>query len=288
VGATPVMRRAAPTPLVRVSADRTRTDQDLLAVEAPLLLRVTDDRRSIVVPLGVLLRTPGDDEDLVRGLLFTEGIIRDADELLTLSLRREAAAEGAEGEIADVTLASSVDLPAIAGTRALPLTTSACGLCGRLEPTRLPAAAAVPGTAATWAASTIAGLPDRLRAGQTVFRETGGLHAAAIVDADGTPIVLREDIGRHNAVDKVVGAALAARIVPDRRLLVVVSGRVAYEIVQKTAVAGLGGVVAVGAPSNLAVEAARRAGLVLVGFVRDGRFNVYHGADRVQASGPLQ
>ncbi|HET9369445.1 MAG TPA: hypothetical protein VFO19_04330, partial [Vicinamibacterales bacterium] len=122
--------RAAPTPLVRVSADRTRTDQDLLAVEAPLLLRVTDDRRSIVVPLGVLLRTPGDDEDLVRGLLFTEGIIRDADELLTLSLRREAAAEGAEGEVADVTLASSVDLPAIAGTRALPLTTSACGLCG--------------------------------------------------------------------------------------------------------------------------------------------------------------
>ncbi|HET9371550.1 MAG TPA: formate dehydrogenase accessory sulfurtransferase FdhD, partial [Vicinamibacterales bacterium] len=151
-----------------------------------------------------------------------------------------------------------------------------------------PAAAALAGMAATWAASTIAGLPDRLRAGQTVFRETGGLHAAAIVGADGAPIVLREDIGRHNAVDKVVGAALAARIVPDRRLLVVVSGRVAYEIVQKTAVAGLGGVVAVGAPSNLAVEAARRAGLVLVGFVRDGRFNVYHGADRVQSSGPLQ
>jgi FdhD protein len=287
VDATPLMRRATPTPLVRVSAHETRTDQDLLAVESPLLLRLTGEHDPARVSLGVLLRTPGDDEDLVRGLLFTEGIIGAAADLLAVALRREPAADGDVGDVAEATLASSIDLASIAGARAL-VTTSACGLCGRLEPTRLPAPIPSSVSDARWPASMIAALPDRLRAGQTVFQETGGLHAAAIVDAEGAPKVLREDIGRHNAVDKAIGGALAAGQVPDRRALMVVSGRVAYEIVQKAAMAGLGGIVAVGAPSNLAVDAARRAGLTLVGFVRDGRFNVYTGADRVRADGRLQ
>jgi FdhD protein len=287
VDAAPVVRRATPAPLVRVTAGRAETDQDLIAVEAPLLLRLTQDRAATVVPLGVLMRTPGDDEDLVRGLLFSEGIIGRASELIDVGLRREIAPDGDEGDVAEARLAASIDLAAIAQARAL-VTTSACGLCGRLEPTRLPGAAGAAGPVATWSSSMIAGLPDRLRDGQAVFQETGGLHAAAIVDADGNPILLREDIGRHNAVDKAIGAALAAGQVPDGQALLVVSGRVAYEIVQKAAAAGLGGIVAVGAPSSLAVDAARRAGLVLIGFVRDGRFNVYHGAEKVRASGPLQ
>ena len=124
-------------------------------------------------------------------------------------------------------------------------------------------------------------MPARLRASQAVFAETGGLHAAGLFHEDGTLIAVREDIGRHNAVDKLVGAALDAGLLPAVRALLVVSGRVAYEIVQKAAMAGVPGIVAVGAPSSLAVEAAQATGLTLIGFARDGRFNVYTGPERL-------
>jgi FdhD protein len=137
------------------------------------------------------------------------------------------------------------------------------------------------GAAAPISAAAIRDLPSRLRAGQTVFAGTGGLHAAALCDLSGQPWLIREDVGRHNAVDKVVGAALAASRLPAREALLAVSGRVAFEIVQKAAAAGVAAIVAFGAPSSLAIDAARAAGLTLVGFARDGRFNIYTGADRV-------
>jgi FdhD protein len=154
--------------------------------------------------------------------------------------------------------------------------TSACGLCGRLRDAAVeprPTALGAP----PWPAAVIAALPSRLRERQSVFAETGGLHAAGLCDRQGAPVIVREDVGRHNAVDKVVGAALAAGRLPASGLALVVSGRVAFEIVQKAAMAGVALVAAVGAPSSLAVEAARSTGLTLVGFVRDGRFNIYAG-----------
>ena len=162
------------------------------------------------------------------------------------------------------------------------ITTSACGLCGRLSVQSLDRARGRSAAAPQFSAEALASLPARLRDGQTVFAETGGLHAAALFDDSGARIALAEDVGRHNAVDKVVGAALRAGRLPASGSVLVVSGRVAFEIVQKAALAGVAAIVAVGAPSNLAIDAARAAGLTLVGFARDGHFNVYAGVERVK------
>ena len=224
--------------------------------------------------LGVVMRTPGDDRDLVLGLLYSESVIHSKNDVASLTLETTEN----DGDVADVRLADEVDLDAVIRGRAL-LGTSACGLCGRLAIERVDVLArrTTRPARATWPAELIVELPARLRARQTVFAETGGLHAAGLFRADGTLVVLREDVGRHNAVDKLVGAALDADLMPAADALLVVSGRVAYEIVQKAAVAGVAGIVAVGAPSSLAVEAAHATGLTLIGFARDGRFNVYAG-----------
>jgi FdhD protein len=282
-------RRVAIAPILRYG-DALRTgqgpraqgqgtsDQDLVAVESPLEVVLSQDRRT--QSLGVLMRTPGDDRDLILGLLLGEDIIRAATDVVSIDSPPPDARD--EAARATVTLAPHVDLSPVAGRT---LTgTSACGLCGRLALQALDRGHPRTPDAPKLAAGLIAALPGALRSQQTVFAETGGLHAAGLFDIAGTPHVIREDVGRHNAVDKVIGAALAAGKVPARDALLVVSGRVAYEIVQKAAAGGVPFVVAVGAPSSLAVEAARATGITLVGFVRDGRFNVYSGADRVEAS----
>ncbi len=251
------------------------TDQDLVAVESPLevVLSQGEGTRS----LGLLMRTPGDDRDLVLGLLFGESVIRSAADVMAL----EAPAADARDVAAQVrvTLSADVDLSCVS-ERAL-AGTSACGLCGRLALQTLDRGYRPMPGAPKVSSALIVTLPATLRARQTVFAETGGLHAAGLFDLAGTPLVIREDVGRHNAVDKVVGAALADGRLPATNCMLVVSGRVAYEIVQKAAAAGLPLVVAVGAPSSLAVEAARAVGLTLIGFVRDGRFNVYSAPERV-------
>jgi FdhD protein len=197
----------------------------------------------------------------------------------------DVAAESAHPARARVTLAPSIDLSNLAATRALDRT-SACGMCGRLslQALRTSGGNRAPHLPAIHA-KVIASIPSRLRGGQPVFAETGGLHAAALCDLDGEPWLVREDVGRHNAVDKVVGAALAADRLPATDSLLAVSGRVAYEIVQKASAAGVVGIVAVGAPSSLAVDAARAAGLMLVGFTREGRFNIYSGRERIAFNG---
>jgi FdhD protein len=269
--------RVAIAPIRRVGGGPARSDQDLVAIEAPLAVQLKRRDRSDGPSLGLLMRTPGDDRDLLLGLLYAEGIIRTAADVVGITM----IAEGEAPETAEVILGPGAH-PGAAATRAQ-MATSACGLCGRLAIAGLDALAgqARPSNEPGWPAALIAGLPATLRARQAVFAETGGLHAAGLFDAAGVLLALREDVGRHNAVDKVVGAALDAGWLPARHAILAVSGRVAFEIVQKAVMAGVAAIVAVGAPSSLAVEAARAARLTLVGFARDGRFNVYAGADRI-------
>ena len=267
--------RVAIAAIRRLRDGFTENDQDLVAVEAPLELTVRAGTQSR--SLGVLMRTPGDDEDLVCGVLYTEQLIRVRGDIVSIAIQSSPDS----GDHIDVTLTEATPIETLAVGRAV-AGTSACGLCGKLAIDRVDTLGRVTGSNdVQWPISLLADLPARLRAGQSVFAQTGGLHAAGLVDAEGRLIAIREDVGRHNAVDKLVGAALAAGAVPAGRSLIVVSGRVAYEIVQKAVRAGAAGIVAVGAPSSLAVEAARATNLTLVGFARDGGFNIYAGEARV-------
>jgi FdhD protein len=275
--------RAAIVSITRVTGGVIRTDQDLVAVEAPLTIELRRAREPAVSrSLGVLMRTPGDDEELVLGLLHAEGLIRSRDDILDMRRVQLPAGDAAASETSDVIqldVTDGVDLDALSA-RAL-LTTSACGLCGRLAIQAVGSGALAFGEPKL-PAELLSALPDEVRRQQTVFAETGGLHAAGLFDVDGACLAIREDVGRHNAVDKVIGWAMTAGRLPAHRAILAVSGRVAFEIVQKAVIAGIPAVVAVGAPSSLAVEAARAARLTLVGFVRDGRFNVYAGAERLR------
>jgi FdhD protein len=269
--------RVAIAPIRRLGDGPARSDQDLVAIEAPLAVQLTLPDRSKGPSLGLLMRTPGDDRDLLLGLLYAEGVIRTSADVVDITM----IAEGDAPETADVILGPGAN-PGAAAARAQ-MATSACGLCGRLAMAGLDVLAGRARTAdePALSARVLASLPATLRARQAVFAETGGLHAAGVFDAAGDLLAIREDVGRHNAVDKVVGAALDAGWLPARHAILAVSGRVAFEIVQKAVMAGVAAIVAVGAPSSLAVEAARTARLTLVGFARDGRFNVYAGVDRV-------
>lgn len=255
------------------------TDQDLVAVESPLTVTVSHPHETATRSLGVLMRTPGDDDVLVLGLLHAEGVIRAMGDVTSVEPHAVLDESGETADAVHVALASSVDVGLLPGERPL-VTTSACGLCGRLSVRALDRR----GTAAEatrFSVEMLASLPDQLRSGQAVFAETGGLHAAALFGPVGERMAIAEDVGRHNAVDKVVGALVRDGRLPATGGVLVVSGRVAFEIVQKAAMAGASALVAVGAPSSLAIDAARTAGLTLVGFARDGCFNVYAGADRI-------
>ena len=279
--------RAVVTAITRVAGQVSSTDQDLVAAEAPLEILLTHSSAAATPrSLGVTMRTPGDDRDLVLGFLLSEQIITAAGDVLDMAFEAETATlevEGAQPARAKVTLAASIDVDAVAHTRVMDRS-SACGLCGRLsvQAVRSAGGSRRPDMPQI-AAAVVASIPDQLRNRQAVFAETGGLHAAALCDSNGVPWMLREDVGRHNAVDKVIGAAMMAGRVPAIDSWLAVSGRVAFEIVQKACAAGVAGVIAVGAPSSLAVDAARAAGLTLVGFARDGRFNVYSGQQRITA-----
>ena len=273
--------RVAVAAIRRLERGSSHTDQDLVAVEAPLEVVVGSVAGGPARSLGMLMRTPGDDRDLVLGLLHSEGLIHARDDVASVTLTTSAD----RADLADVVLGRGVDLEQTIDGRAL-IGTSACGLCGRLAIEGIDALRGrrVAADEVVWDAAMIASLPAALRARQTVFAETGGLHAAGFFDRDGQLVALREDVGRHNAVDKLVGATLEIGGLPAPHLLLVVSGRVAYEIVQKAVMAGVSAVVAVGAPSSLAVDASRATGLTLIGFARDSRFNVYTGHGRVQAT----
>lgn len=255
---------------------------DTLAVEEPLEIRIGG------APLAVTMRTPGHDVELAIGFLVSEGVIADPSEFLSAIHCGGPGTGGAENtyNVLDATLAPGVRVPAGDEARRF-YTTSSCGVCGKASIdavetiSRFDAAA---GTAveADW----VAALPDRLRAEQAVFDKTGGLHAAALFDAGtGELLVLREDVGRHNAVDKVVGWALQQGRLPLRDVVLQVSGRASFELVQKATMAGIPVLAAVSAPSSLAVELAERAGVTLVGFSRGHSMNVYAHPHRIRIEG---
>jgi FdhD protein len=236
--------------------------RDEVAVEEPLEIRVDG------APLAVTMRTPGHDEELALGFLHGEGLIDGP---------REA---GLTDDFAANTIEVAGPLLRDAGVRRF-YTTSSCGVCGKgaLEEVAVHAPPLPPGPIIDRAL--LASLPDRLR--QPGFERTGGLHATGLFAADGTLLVVREDVGRHNAMDKVVGRALLDGLVPLHESILCVSGRLAFELVQKAAVAGAPILVGVGAPTSLAVELAADRGMTLAGFARGGRVNVYTGAERVSS-----
>jgi FdhD protein len=264
---------------------------DLLAAEEPLEIRV-DDR-----PLAVTMRTPGDDIDLAAGFLAGEGLVRSASDITSIRICREghhhhagtspngASSRDGQGNVAEVTLAAGVRIDDGQLRRNF-LTTSACGVCGKasIEAIRVRARYDVAADRTRVDPRVLARLPGTLHDAQRVFARTGGLHAAGAFGADGMLLALREDVGRHNAVDKVVGWALREARLPLAGCILLVSGRASFELVQKALVAGMPIVAAVSAPSSLAAELADEAGMTLVGFLRGGSMNVYAGASRICAS----
>jgi FdhD protein len=264
-----------PVNVVRVAGGVRERRRDLAASEEPLEIRLHGSR------FVVTMRTPGSDRELAAGFLLAERIIDGLDDLATM---RHCTDAGSNGNILDVTLAGDAAgrVEAALATRRAVVATSACGVCGRQSIDDL--LQDLPHINADWsiAAAIVETMPARLRSSQAVFDETGGLHAAGLFDCEGTLVAVAEDVGRHNAVDKVVGGQLLREQIPLNNRLLFVSGRTSFEIVQKAAVAGIPMVAAVSAPSSLAIELARRANITLLGFVRDGTFNIYTGEERVR------
>jgi FdhD protein len=254
---------------------------DTLAGEEPLEIRVGPAGPGRRRPITVTMRTPGDDLDLAIGFLLTEGVIRSSGDVTTAQLCAGAETPNTYN-VVDVVLADDVPAPSADPTRNF-YTTSSCGICGKasIEAIRTRSRFDVADDPLTVAATTLAELPDRLRAAQRAFDRTGGLHAAGLFSAAGELVVVREDVGRHNAVDKVVGWAARNDRLPLRGHLLVVSGRASFELTQKAWMAGLPLMAAVSAPSTLAADLAGEAGMTLVGFLRGRTMNVYAGPHRV-------
>ncbi|HEY8018459.1 MAG TPA: formate dehydrogenase accessory sulfurtransferase FdhD [Actinomycetota bacterium] len=271
-----VRRNQTPVRVVAVN-DGVRSERpDTLATEEPMEIRAGGPGQE-AAQVAVTMRTPGGDYELAVGFLFTEGLIAPGD------VRRVAYCDDLDDEsqrfnVVTVTLERAFDAAAL---RRNFFATSSCGICGKAALDDVAVRCAPVAEGPQVRAEVLIGLPEALRAKQKVFDRTGGLHAAGLFTADGELVTLREDVGRHNAVDKVIGEQVLAGRVPLMDRVLQVSGRASFEIVQKAAVAGIPIVSAVSAPSSLAVEAGERLGMTIVGFVRDGRCNVYAGADRV-------
>ncbi|HMF43844.1 MAG TPA: formate dehydrogenase accessory sulfurtransferase FdhD [Polyangia bacterium] len=265
------MEQALETSVVRVRGEVVSAARDRVAIERPLQIRVRvggDER-----VLSTTMRTPGDDVALAVGFLHAEGVLAGAGALL--------GAEPIGDDCVRIDLAPSAADALAASTRAF-VTSAACGVCGRADLDGLAAGrVAPPDDGARVAVAVVHALPSALRGAQATFDRTGGLHAAALFSLAGDRLAAAEDVGRHNAVDKLVGRLLLAGQLPARAAVLMLSGRASFELVQKAEAAGIPIVAAVGAPSSLAVERAAAAGMTLLGFVRDGGFNVYCGAARI-------
>ena len=251
--------------VMRMRDDERVEADDVVVVEEPLEIRVNER------PVSITMRTPGDDFELAAGFLFTEGILRDAGDI-------DAIRHWGSANVVRVALREGVTLDLQRLQRHF-YATSSCGVCGKTSIEALRVMTTRVTSSMSIATASIAAMPDALRAQQSAFEATGGIHAAGIFDAGGS-LRVREDVGRHNAVDKVIGSFFLERApLVDHALFV--SGRTSFEIVQKAIVAGIPIVAAVGAPSSLAIELANEFGVTLIGFVREGRFNVYANGERV-------
>jgi len=262
-----------------------RTRADVLAAEEPLEIRIVPaggarggPLDAAAVPVSVTMRTPGADFELAAGFLYGEGLVGGAD---TISAIRYCTSGEQQYNVVHVVLSPGAPFDPASLQRNF-YQTSSCGVCGKasIDAVMGPACGRVESSIAV-SPDVVVALPDRLRAAQAVFERTGGLHAAGLFTAGGEMIRVREDVGRHNALDKLVGASLLAGELPWSDRIVMVSGRLSFELVQKAAHAGAAVLAGVSAPSSLAVELAESAGLTLCGFVRGGRFNVYAGGERI-------
>ncbi|MFE9448482.1 formate dehydrogenase accessory sulfurtransferase FdhD [Streptomyces sp. NPDC006739] len=269
--------------VLRIRDGAVSSRPDTLVAEEPLEIRLNGK------PLAITMRTPGDDFALAAGFLVSEGVLGGAHELRNIVYCAGATVDGSNTyNVVDVRTAPDVVLPDITLERNV-YTTSSCGLCGKasLDAVRTTARWPIADTPALRITpALLASLPDRLRAAQRVFDRTGGLHAAALFSEDGELLDVREDVGRHNAVDKLVGRALRNEDLPLSRAILLVSGRASFELVQKAVMAGIPVLAAVSAPSSLAVDLAAETGLTLVGFLRGASMNVYAGEDRVAVGSP--
>ncbi|MGZ5354205.1 MAG: formate dehydrogenase accessory sulfurtransferase FdhD [Actinomycetota bacterium] len=275
----PIRRSVARVRAFTVREGSSAERPDVLAAEEPMEIRVAGPGQPASA-VAVTMRTPGGDFQLAVGFLFTEALISGRDDVVRVSYCEDLPAEKQHYNVVTVDLARSFDEGRL---RRSFFASSSCGICGKatlddVEVHCVPLAAGPIVQAAT-----IVAMPDALRAAQRVFEQTGGLHAAGLFSPGGRLLALREDVGRHNAVDKIVGESLLAGDLPLADRVLQVSGRIGFEIVQKAARAGIPVLSAVGAPSSLAVDAAERLGMTLVGFVRDGRCNVYTHPERVLA-----
>jgi FdhD protein len=282
--ATPADRARAVTAWRASAAAVEAPREELVAIEEPLEIRLAGE------PLAVVMRTPGDDEELVRGFLLTEGIVLTPAEIAAVEPWTpvvESDQRPLEGDAATTLPGARLSVQLAPGVAADPaqfqrqmFVSSSCGVCGKasIEAVQLFAPRPRPFTLRR---ALLATLVERLRERQPTFEATGGLHAAAVFDAEGALLAAHEDVGRHNAVDKAIGAASRVRW-PLGPTALVVSGRQSFEIVQKAAMAGIGAVIGVSAPSSLAVELASELGMLLAGFAREGRFTVYAGPERLR------
>ncbi len=268
------------TRLTRISGTARTEQNDLLAVEEPLEIRLgyEKDGQRVSSSVSITMRTPGHDDELATGFLFAESVIRSTADVAFV----KPCGSTADDNVIRVELESGIDVDLGRLQRHF-YATSSCGVCGKasLDALRIAGAAALPANTGSFSRAMLATLPERLREAQKTFAETGGLHAAAAFDRDGKLLVLREDIGRHNAVDKVVGALLSDGLLPASDYGLMVSGRASFELMQKALLAGMPLLAAVSAPSSLAVQLAREFNLSLVGFLRGETFNIYAGEERI-------
>jgi FdhD protein len=266
---------------------------DVLAVEEPLEIRLTYSPARLTKSISVTMRTPGHDAELALGFLLTEGVIHDEAAVASITCSTAdfaaqtpndiALSQSSADNVVTVELLPHIEVSPSALQRNF-YTTSSCGVCGKASllalrtvcPPRRP-------NTFTLDTETLISLPGKLRAAQGIFDRTGGLHAAALFAADGQIDSLREDVGRHNAVDKLLGAAMLTDRLPLRDRILLLSGRASFELLQKALMGGISMVASVGAPSSLAVQVAREFDITLIGFLRDNHFNAYHGAARILA-----
>ncbi len=270
--------------VLRIDGNQPLERQDVLAVEEPLEIRLafgplSARRRQSI---AVTMRTPGHDFDLALGFLFTEGLISRAEDITLMRYDGEQLSDTAQDNVLTIELRPGVDVDTARLSRHF-YTASSCGVCGKasIDLVQTHTCFQLHPSTPQLTQEILHGMPGTLSARQDVFSRTGGLHAAGLFDEQGQLLLLREDVGRHNAVDKLVGAALQKKLVPLNRHILLVSGRAGFELAQKSLMAGIPVLAAVGAPSSLAVELADTYGMTLVGFLRDGRFNVYSGKQRI-------
>ena len=268
----------------KISGDSANSVDDQVAVEEPLEIRLgyktPDGRTSSSV--SITMRTPGSDADLAVGFLYSESIIRAASDIMKVEHTGPAAPDTGNHNIVRVDLASDVHVDLGRLQRHF-YTTSSCGVCGKssLDALHVTGVEPLAADGVIFSRETLTAMPAALRARQRTFEQTGGLHAAAAFDSQGEILVVHEDVGRHNAVDKVIGTLLARDLLPASKLGLMVSGRASFELMQKTLVAGIPILAAVSAPSSLAVKLANEFNVSLVGFLRGDTFNIYSGEERI-------